>query len=482
MPSDPPEGEAAGPIPTAEPEYPTDSPTKWPGYVAVSGVYRAPKKATTAVVELHLLDAPKGSVTWSDVSLEPCDPPPARKVRLAAVHYTPKGGKSSLDTPCKVYEPFIAEAAKQKADLVVLGETITYVGMGRDFTKVAEAVPGPSTDYFGTLAKKHNSYIVAGLVERDGHLLYNVAALIGPDGELVGKYRKVCLPRDEVEGGITAGKDYPVFDTRFGKLGMMVCYDGFFPEVARELTNRGAEVIAFPVAGCNPLLVATRACENHTYVVSSTYTDRAAKWARAATDLRPRRRDACRGRKVGHGSRRRGRFVEAALLAEQPRRLPQRDSTRTARTRKVINQAGGQHESQRLRQDRERRDRDGTQRAARDEQAKKRSRTRKGFKLGWAIAEIRCSPRFTGTIKIARSRRSATSISRMSISPRRRSAGTRSSSRTTRSCSRRKTSMRWQSPHPTTGTRSCAWKPAPQARMCIAKSPCRCASRRAERW
>ena len=181
-----------------------------------------------------------------------------------------------------MYEPFIADAAKQKADLVVLGETITYVDRGLPFADVAERVPGPSTDYFGGLAKTHNLYIVVGLVERDKHLLYNVAALVGPDGKLVGKYRKVCLPRGETEGGITAGRDYPVFDTRFGKLGMMVCYDGFFPEVARELTNRGAEVIAWPVWGCNPLLAAARACENHTYVVSSTYTDAGAKWTRTA--------------------------------------------------------------------------------------------------------------------------------------------------------------------------------------------------------
>ena len=59
---------------------------------------------------------------------------------------------------------------------------------------------------------------------------------------------------------------------------MMVCYDGFFPEVARELSNRGAEVIAWPVMGCNPLLGAARACENHVYVVSSTHTDASANW------------------------------------------------------------------------------------------------------------------------------------------------------------------------------------------------------------
>ena len=126
---------------------------------------------------------------------------------------------------------------------------------------------------FGRLAKENDLYIVAGIVERDKHLLYNVAILVGPDGELVGKYRKTTLPRGEIEAGLTPGSEYPVFETRFGKVGMMICYDGFFPEVARELSHRGAEVIAWPVWGCNPLLASARACENHVYVISSTYTE-----------------------------------------------------------------------------------------------------------------------------------------------------------------------------------------------------------------
>ena len=59
-------------------------------------------------------------------------------------------------------------------------------------------------------------------------MIYNTAALIGPDGQLVGKYRKVTLPRGEVDAGLQPGHEYPVFETRFGKVGMMVCYDGFF--------------------------------------------------------------------------------------------------------------------------------------------------------------------------------------------------------------------------------------------------------------
>ena len=62
----------------------------------------------------------------------------------------------------------------------------------------------------------------------------------------------------------------------------MVCYDGFFPEVARELSNRGAEVIAWPVWGCNPLLARARACENHVYVVSSTFMASDQNWMNSA--------------------------------------------------------------------------------------------------------------------------------------------------------------------------------------------------------
>jgi predicted amidohydrolase len=270
-------GYLRGSTPWAETEFPATRGANRGGWVEVSDTYRAPSKATRAVVELHLQWAPGAEVRWAGVTLIETDPPPPRKVRLATVHFQPKGGQTPLGN-CRLYEPLIAEAARQKADLVVLGETLTYYGLGKSFADVAEPIPGPATEYFGKLAKQHNLYIVAGLVERDGHLIYNVAVLLGPDGRIVGKYRKVCLPRSEVEAGIAPGCEYPVFDTRFGKVGLMVCYDGFFPEVARELTIRGAEVIAWPVWGCNPLLASARACENHVYLVSSTYEDISRNW------------------------------------------------------------------------------------------------------------------------------------------------------------------------------------------------------------
>ena len=196
-------------------------------------------------------------------------PPAPRKVRLASIHYQPTG--KSPRQNCEEFAPLLVEAAKQKANLVVLGETVPSVGVKQPPHEIAEPVPGPTTEYFGQLAKQNSLHIVLSLYEREGHLVYNTAVLLDPDGKLVGKYRKVALPHGEVEKGIAPGNDYPVFDTRFGKVGLMVCYVGFFPEVARELTNQGAEVIAWPVWGCNPLLAQARACENHVYLVSSTY-------------------------------------------------------------------------------------------------------------------------------------------------------------------------------------------------------------------
>src|SRR5262249_54934291 len=143
----------------------------------------------------------------------------------------------------------IDEAARQKADIACLPEGITVCGTGKSYADVAEPIPGPSTHFLGEYARRGRLYVVAGLYERDGHAIYNTSVLIGRDGQLVGKYRKVCLPREEIDGGITPGRDYPVFDTDFGRVGMMICWDVSYPEVARELAAQGAEVILMPIWG-----------------------------------------------------------------------------------------------------------------------------------------------------------------------------------------------------------------------------------------
>jgi predicted amidohydrolase len=262
--------------PLAAAEFPTTKPRRTDGWTEVSDTYLAPGRATQAKVELHLQWAADAEVQWSQVSLVETAPPPPRLVRLATIHFMPRGKTAAENF--RLTEPLVAEAARRKADLVVLGELLPTASLGKSDEEVAEPVPGESTERFGRLARRHQLYLVFSLAERDGQVLYNAAVLIGPDGRLAGKYRKVCLPREEVEAGVAPGDDYPVFPTRFGKVGLMVCYDGFFPEPARELAKRGAEVIAWPVWGCNPLLARARACENNVYLVSSTYEDVSTNW------------------------------------------------------------------------------------------------------------------------------------------------------------------------------------------------------------
>ncbi|MEO1982747.1 MAG: carbon-nitrogen hydrolase family protein [Fuerstiella sp.] len=266
-----------GEKPRAEPEFPPDVSTS-DGWTTVSQIYRAPITAQHLRIELHFRwGPPKSQVVWKDVRLEPVAAPDPRPVKLATIHLQPREGKTPAEKRIQ-FASLIADAATQGADLIVLPETLTVYGTGLTYAECAENVPGPSTDYFGKLARQYDTHIVAGLLERDKHLIYNVSVLLGPDGNIIGKNRKTTLPRGEIVGGITPGNEYPVLQTRFGKVGMMICYDGFFPEVARELTKNGAEVIAWPVWGCNPMLGAARACENHVYVVSSTYTDASRDW------------------------------------------------------------------------------------------------------------------------------------------------------------------------------------------------------------
>ena len=266
-----------GKRPRAEPEYPPVTTSK-EDYDLLSAIYAVPPQATQAQIELHFRwGNARSTVRWGYPTLTKVTAPKSRVVKLATAHLQPRDGSTPLEK-CQQFASLIATAGQQGVDLIVLPETLTYYNSKGTYADAAEPIPGPSTEYFGKLANQHDLHIVAGLIERDGHLIYNVSALIGPDGKLIGKYRKVTLPRGEIQGGITPGDSYPVFQTSFGKVGMMICYDGFFPEVARELSNRGAEIIAWPVWGCNPLLASARACENHAYVVSSPYTDHSREW------------------------------------------------------------------------------------------------------------------------------------------------------------------------------------------------------------
>lgn len=264
---------------SVEAELPARRETNQSGWTEVSDVYRIPERATQAQIDLRLRWASDAVVRWSKVTFDPSGPPPKRLVRLAAAHFRPKGGKSAADN-VRLLKPLIKEAADEKADLIVFGELVTVHNIP-DSKAAAETIPGPTTHQLGELARKYKLYIVAGMPERDGHLLYNAAVLLSPDGKLVGKYRKVVVTSGEARDGITPGKDYPVFQTRFGKLGIMICYDLFFPEVSRQLADRGAEIIAVPIYGGDDELAMARARDNRVFLVTSTYMEPWTHWMRS---------------------------------------------------------------------------------------------------------------------------------------------------------------------------------------------------------
>lgn len=111
--------------------------------------------------------------------------------------------------------PYIAGAAQRHADLIGLGETVPTATLNTDMVAHAKPIAGPSTRYFCGLAERHRLHMVLSLCERTAHLVYNTPVLIGPDGRLVGKYRKVSLPHSEKAKGIASGNESPVFATAF---------------------------------------------------------------------------------------------------------------------------------------------------------------------------------------------------------------------------------------------------------------------------
>lgn len=240
------------------------------GWYIIQQKYRVHEEALKARIDLFYRWDADGIVYFGGTSFKETDSIKSRLVRLGAIHHQPKNTASSQEN-LDQFAKFINIAGAQKADIVCLPEGITVAGTGKSYLEVSESIPGPSTKFLGQLAKKNNMYIVAGIYEREGAVVYNTAVLLGRNGELEGKYRKVTLPREEIDGGITPGNTFPVFDTDFGKIGMMICWDVFFPEPARMLALQGAEVILMPIWGGNLTLAKARAIENQIYLVSSTY-------------------------------------------------------------------------------------------------------------------------------------------------------------------------------------------------------------------
>ncbi len=252
-------------------EYPATQREVSPeGWNILQQTYQIPEGSARAKIELVYRWDADGSVRFGGYSFDETDPIPPRLLNLATIHYRPERSAGPEEN-LKKYASYVRNAAKKGADIVCLPEGVTIVSTDLDYVSASEPVPGPSTDYLGKLAKELDVYIIAGIYEKKDGVVYNTAVLLDRNGKLAGKYRKLSLPREEIQGGITPGKEIPVFDTDFGRIGMMICWDVTFPETARALAKKGAEVIFLPIWGGDLVLTKARAIENQVYVVSSSY-------------------------------------------------------------------------------------------------------------------------------------------------------------------------------------------------------------------
>jgi predicted amidohydrolase len=193
---------------------------------------------------------------------------------------TPNDVQANVDKGIAWLEKAVSE---YEADLVVFPETVTtsfVTGLdANDLWDLVDEVPGRITREVQAAAKSLGVHVVWPSYRRgpERGVVYNSAILIGPEGQVIGIYDKTHpfpLERQDCGGWVTAGSRADVFETELGPIGLIICYDGDFPELSRLLAVRGAQVIARPSALLRSFDIwhitnAARAYDNHVYMVAT---------------------------------------------------------------------------------------------------------------------------------------------------------------------------------------------------------------------
>jgi predicted amidohydrolase len=169
------------------------------------------------------------------------------KIRIACIQMQPAMAKVEANVAHSLGQ--IGRAVELGAKLVVLPELCNtgYMFQSREEAfALSEPIPtGPTVKAWGDVAAKHGLHLVAGICERDGAKLFNSAVLIGPAGH-IGTFRKVHLWNEENLYFEPGDLGFPVFHTAIGRIGMAICYDGWFPETYRLAALQGADIVCVP--------------------------------------------------------------------------------------------------------------------------------------------------------------------------------------------------------------------------------------------
>lgn len=211
----------------------------------------------------------EGKVVWYRPMLRQQEPKTERKVKIASVYI--KGiERTPYEEKLKQIEKSFDKAAADGADLVAYAEDINSDSTDRSFEESFENIDGKYCTLMRGKAKEYGCYAYFTFHELDENgSRRNTAVLVGRDGKIVGRYCKTHLSLGEYEGGLVPGDSYSVFDTDFGKVGMLICWDAYFPEPARAMAFQGAEILLVSTAGNPTYRHFARAMENGVYVVVS---------------------------------------------------------------------------------------------------------------------------------------------------------------------------------------------------------------------
>ncbi|HWA86458.1 MAG TPA: carbon-nitrogen hydrolase family protein, partial [Opitutus sp.] len=234
---------------------------------------QAPAGAQSVKILIRLRWTKQGSVLWKDLKLAEVPAPAPRVIRIATTRIMPMTVRTVANN-MKLAADMFDRIGPEKPDVVLFSETLPGRSTRLPTAEKAQTIPGPYTNILSERAKKYHCYAIASLLERDGDLFYNTAVLIDREGRIVGKYRKVHLAMAESEAGLTPGNDFPVFETDFGRIGILICWDNWFAESARILRLKGAEILFFPLAGDGSeqhwdAVSRARAMDNGLFFVSS---------------------------------------------------------------------------------------------------------------------------------------------------------------------------------------------------------------------
>lgn len=213
---------------------------------------------TKAEIQVFFRFSANGKAWIREVSLSQTSPVEPRWVKVACTQ-----GKTDLDSCAKVLDI----VGKAGADIVLLTE---YMRGGF----LPEPVPGPSSELMSAMARKHGMYVAGGIVRKvdEPDRVFNTALLYDRQGKLVGMYDKIHpYSPENNEQGVTPGTKVPVFETDFGKVGIVICYDSWFPDVCQLLALKGAEIVLFPNAGHQPEVLYARSMDNCVRIVSSAW-------------------------------------------------------------------------------------------------------------------------------------------------------------------------------------------------------------------